>query len=197
MDSTEGRKRVWPSVLTDIDGAESAIILDSPLSIDSRPTSSDANLPFRGTNRIHTDSPLATHPPKPQQDDGPPLRIFVFDTQNICSQLFNRQLCAHLNLAMVSDPYTIAATIGPDRINTKLRHSDEITQLLERQVAAVPPRVAEITYDIATALFLRKADKLEQKVSETIATSNKQSLLQKLILRSRAKSSSPKSSQPS
>lgn len=113
---------------------------------------------------IQVDSPLSMeHPTAPPPDDSHPLRIFAFDTHRTCAMLFNQLLSAHLKLGALSHPYAFAATIGPERIHTRLYHSERTQQLLDQQMAAVPPRIASETYQSATQKFLRDADKLEQR----------------------------------
>ena len=113
------------------------------------------------------DSPSMMESPMPMEGSAieeTPLRIFVFDTQRTCSKLFTKQFCAHLRFGTISHPFALAATVGPERINKKLRNNDRATEVLEKQVAAAPPRIATLTYHAALYRFLKDADKLETEV---------------------------------
>ena len=125
-----------------------------------------------------------------QVDDGTPLRIFALDTQGICAQLFSKQLSQHLNFGTISHPYILAATIGPDRIHTKLECSEETRRTWEDRVAAAPPKVSSITYQMATEKFLREADRLEQKVCKWLVNTDWLYRNRVLMIESRARSSS-------
>lgn len=93
-----------------------------------------------------------------------PLRIFVFDTQRTSSQLFNRQLLSHLRFGCISQPYALAATLGPERIHLKLQNDEQATAAWEEQVSKAPRHVSSLTYHAATVNFLGEADRLEQKI---------------------------------
>ena len=94
-----------------------------------------------------------------------PLRILALDTQGICSQLFTKQLTTHLNFGIVTHPYILAATMGRERIHNELQCDDATRQLWDERAAQAPPKVANMTYNVATEKFLREADRLESKVS--------------------------------
>ena len=98
-----------------------------------------------------------------EPDTASPLRVLCFDTHNTCARLFSKSLSHHLKLGRIDHPYVVAATLGPERIHTKV--GNEQTQILwETRVAAAPDRVKSITYEHATNNLLRDADKMEQKV---------------------------------
>ena len=101
--------------------------------------------------------------PEPTEDQSP-LRIFVFDTQRTSAQLFNRQLLSHLRFGSISNPYALAATLGPERIQYKLRNNKKAKQAWEDQVTTAPPSISSLTYHDATVKFLTEADRLEQQV---------------------------------
>ena len=115
-------------------------------------------------NTANISSKECIQPPAEAAIPEQPLRILALDTQGICSQLFSKQLSTHLNFGTVTHPYIIAATLGPDRIHTKLECNEKMRNLWDERVAQAPPRVANMTYNIATEKFLREADRLEQKV---------------------------------
>ena len=118
---------------------------------------------FETASPTAVDSPLDMTPPPRPSNDGPPLRLFVFDTHRTCAQLFNQLFSAHLRLGTISHPYAFAATVGPERIHTKLQHSEGTKQLLDEQVASAPRKISSVTYNAATERLLRDADRLEQK----------------------------------
>lgn len=93
-----------------------------------------------------------------------PLRILALDTQGICSQLFSKQLCTHLNFGSITHPYLLAATMGRDRIHNKLQCDEGTRRLWDERAAQAPPKIANMTYNVATEKFLREADRLESKV---------------------------------
>ena len=137
---------------------------------------------------IQVDSPMTMEAPAPSSEpppeDAPPLRIFVFDTHRTCSMLFNQLLSAHLKLGAISHPYAFAATIGPERLHTRLQHSERTQQLLDRQMATVPPKLASVTYEGATAELLREADRLEQRGKVLFAKDNASFVLRPEVLMS-------------
>ena len=96
-------------------------------------------------------------------DEASPLRVMVFDIQSTSSRLFSKQLSTHLRLGQITHPYVLAATLGPNRIHTKLGN-DQTKKLWESRVKAAPSRVTAFTYESATNKLLRDADKLEQQV---------------------------------
>lgn len=98
-----------------------------------------------------------------QRDTTSPLRVLCFDTHNTCARLFSKSLSNYLKLGRIDHPYVVAATLGPDRIHTKVGN-EQTQNLWEARVAAAPDRVKTITYEHATNKLLRDADKMEQKV---------------------------------
>ncbi|KAK3718898.1 hypothetical protein LTR37_004814 [Vermiconidia calcicola] len=112
-------------------------------------------------------SPRAEGPPSvavndASSDEASPLRVMVFDIQSTSSRLFSKQLSTHLRLGQITHPYVLAATLGPNRIHTKLGN-DQTKKLWESRVKAAPSRVTAFTYESATNKLLRDADKLEQQ----------------------------------
>ena len=103
-------------------------------------------------------------PPAESSFADQPLRILALDTQGICGQLFSKQLSTHLNFGTVTHPYILAATMGPERIHTKLECNDRTRKLWDERVLHAPPKVANMNYNVATEKFLREADKVESKV---------------------------------
>ena len=110
---------------------------------------------------------ITTLPTVCPEDQGSrtPLRVLAFDTQTTCARLFGRQLSNYLKLGHLNHPYVVAATLGPERIHTKIGN-EQTRQLWEARVAAAPERVRTVTYEHATNKFLKEADRLEQKVSD-------------------------------
>lgn len=96
-------------------------------------------------------------------EDQEPLRIFVFDTQRTSAQLFSRHLLSHLRFGSISNPYALAATLGPDRVQPKLQNNELAKKAWDDQIAAAPTRITSLTYNIATERLLREADKLEHE----------------------------------
>jgi hypothetical protein len=103
-------------------------------------------------------------PPAESSIADQPLRILALDTQGICGQLFSKQLSTHLNFGTITHPYILAATMGPERIHTKLQSNDRTRKLWDERVLQAPPKVANMNYNAATEKFLREADRLESKV---------------------------------
>jgi hypothetical protein len=99
------------------------------------------------------------------QDHRTPLRVLAFDTQTTCARLFGRHLSNYLRLGHLNHPYVVAATLGPERIHTKIGN-EQTRRLWETRVSAAPERVRTVTYEHATNRFLTEADRLEQKVSD-------------------------------
>jgi hypothetical protein len=92
-----------------------------------------------------------------------PLRVLCFDTHNTCARLFSKSLSHYLKLGRIDHPYVVAATLGPERIHTKVGN-EQTQHLWETRRAAAPDRVKGTTYEHATNTLLRDADKVEQKV---------------------------------
>lgn len=122
------------------------------------------SLPALATEReVGMVSPELIWSPEATEDQSP-LRIFVFDIQRTSSQLFSRQLLSHLHLGSISNPYALAATLGPERIQCKLQNNERAKQAWEEQVATAPRKISSLTYQDATVKFLTEADRLEQQV---------------------------------
>ena len=102
-----------------------------------------------------------------------PLRVLAFDTQTTCARLFGKELSSCLKLGHLNHPYVVAATLGPERIHTKIGN-EQTRHLWETRVAAAPERVRNVTYEYATNKFLQEADQLEQKVSDKSSLSPEQ-----------------------
>ena len=99
------------------------------------------------------------------QESRTPLRVLAFDTQTTCARLFSKQLSSYLSLGQLNHPYVVAATLGPERVHTKIGN-EQTRHLWETRVAAAPEHVRTVTYEHATNKFLQEADRLEKKVSD-------------------------------
>ncbi len=98
-------------------------------------------------------------------DEFAPLRVLVFDIQNTFARLFSRSISNHLTCRpeTISHPYTLSATLGPDRIHLHIGN-EQTRELWAKRVGSASERVTNTTYEHATNKLLRDADKLEQKV---------------------------------
>lgn len=119
--------------------------------------------PLSMDKEVGMPAPALIQSPEPTEEQSP-LRIFVFDTQRTSAQLFNRQLLSHLRFGSISNPYALAATLGPERIQPKLSNNERAKEAWDEQVATAPPSISSLTYQNATVKFLTEADRLEQQV---------------------------------
>ena len=112
----------------------------------------------------HSEQAAPTQPVEGVQvEEQQPLRVLVFDTQSTCSQLFSRNLSSYLRLGQIHHPYVIAATLGPERIHTKIGN-EQTRRLWAGRASAAPAKVNSTRYEDATTNLLRHADRLEKRV---------------------------------
>jgi hypothetical protein len=102
-----------------------------------------------------------------ERESATPLRVLCFDAHNTCSRLFSKSLSNYLKLGRIDHPYIVAATLGTERIHTKVGN-EQTRNLWDTRAAEAPDRVKSITYENATNKLLRDADKLEQKVDKQV-----------------------------